>query len=133
MPNTTPKAFTPHQKILVAEDDATGLKMIELVLQRKTSSELVLVADGMEAWKAFEATPKSFSLIIADWDMPHVTGIELLEKVRKEGYNTSFIMLTGKNTMDAAMTAKETGASAFLPKPYTPDQLSRRVMELLGG
>ena len=133
MLGATPQTSNLRQKILVAEDDATSRKMIEMVLQRTTSGEVVVVADGMEAWKAIEASPNSFRLIIADWNMPFATGIELLQRVRAEGLRMPFIMLTGKNTLDAAMMAKDMGVSAFLPKPYTPDQLSRRVAEFLGG
>jgi len=131
MPDVEAVKPNRREKILVAEDDATSRKMIEMVLQRMNISGVVTVNDGQEAWKAIEASPARYHLIIADWNMPLMSGIELLKKIRNEGLRTPFIMITGNNSLDAAITAADTGATAFLPKPYTPDQLARRVRGVL--
>lgn len=119
------------RRVLVAEDDPTGAKLIEMSLNKMGISNVTVVVDGMEAWKEIENATKPFSLIVADWNMPFVTGIELLERVRDDGIKTPFIIITGKNSVEAAVEAKEMGVTAFLPKPYTPNLLMRRIEEVL--
>lgn len=116
---------------LIAEDDPTSRKLIEMTLGKMNFADIVSVEDGMEAWKAIEGAKSPFSLIIADWNMPFATGIELLQQVRENGINTPFVIITGKNSVDAAVEAKEMGVTAFLPKPYTVQQLMRRIEEVL--
>ena len=119
-------------RALVAEDDPTGARLIEMSLNKMGISDVTVVVDGMEAWKEIEDAKNPFSLIVADWNMPFVTGIELLERVRAEGIKTPFVIITGKNSVEAAIEAKEMGVTAFLPKPYTPNLLMRRIGEVLG-
>jgi len=118
-------------KILVAEDNLTSRKMIEMTLIRMKIGDVETVKDGLEAWQAIEADPHGYRLIVADWNMPFKTGIELLEEVRAHKIWMPFVIITGNNTMDAAIEAKERGVTAFLPKPYSSQQLARRVEEIL--
>ncbi len=128
-----PKETAKIRSALIAEDDPTSRKLIEMTLAKLGFKNVVSVEDGMEAWKAIEAAADPFSIIIADWNMPFATGIELLQQVRENGIQTPFVIITGKNSVEAAVEAKETGVTAFLAKPYTVDQLSRRIKEVLLG
>jgi len=118
-------------RILVAEDDPQGLKLLEMILQKMKFEDIVSVADGLSAWQEFEKTNKPFDLVIADWDMPFATGMELLDQIREEGYNTPFLMVTGRGLMDSAIEAKLSGASGFITKPFSPQHMMDKIKTIL--
>lgn len=121
-----------REKILLVEDDIRGAKMIEMALHDVGIRDIVTAKDGMEAWGHLKSGgAEEFDAIISDWNMPFVTGIELLEQVRDSGINIPFIIITGRGLTDAAVEAKEFGVTAFMIKPYSPKQLGKKVLEFV--
>jgi two-component system, chemotaxis family, chemotaxis protein CheY len=59
--------------------------------------------------------------------MPNVTGLDLLRHVRKTWHNMPFIMLTGRDTEDFVLAAKDNGVNGYVVKPFSPDQLMRKI------
>ncbi|MCW9040205.1 MAG: response regulator [Rhodospirillales bacterium] len=119
-------------RALVVEDDPAGAKLITMVLNDIGIARVITAEDGVAAMEEIEKAGRNgFTLIICDWNMPRMSGLELLEKVRGAGINVPFVMITGRNTIDSAVDAKNMGVSAYLPKPYTPDQLARKIMEII--
>lgn len=121
-----------RERILVVEDDVRGAKMIEMALHDVGIRDIVMAKDGMEAWGQLKAGgDQEFDAVISDWNMPFVTGIELLEQVRDSGIKIPFIIITGRGSTDAAVEAKEFGVTAFMIKPYSPKQLGQKVLEFV--
>jgi len=113
-------------KVLVVEDDPFFLK----VLQRRIASEgyqVIAAADGREGMKAIvEHEP---DLVISDWMMPEVDGLELCQSV-KTGLRDAapyFILLTAKGEISDKLLALETGADDYLTKPCDQGELMARV------
>lgn len=122
-----------RRKILVAEDNDQAARLVMLVLRDMGAQEVAFAKDGQEAWDLWEEAKKDipYKLVISDWNMPNLTGIQLLQRLRKTGSAVPFVMITGRGTVDSAMQAADSGATAYIAKPFTPDQLVRKILTVL--
>ena len=114
-------------KILIADDEAVALSILELTLERM-GYEVVVTRDGTEAWETFDRDP--VRVVVSDWMMPGMDGLEFCRKVRgraKTPY-TYFILLsalsTSANNYDIASKA---GVDDFLTKPVHRSALQMRL------
>ena len=110
-------------KILVV-DDSKAMRMIVRRSLRQAgfgSCEVVEAADGKLALDAIRAAPPD--LVLSDWNMPEMSGIELLEELRREGRDIRFGFVTTEGTPDMRARALEAGALFLLAKPFTADDL----------
>ena len=103
-------------KILIVEDDEFSAGSIKLMLQA-SGYDVILAQNGNEAWQNLqhESAPK---LVILDWMMPGMSGIDVLRKLRRKEINenthTYVIMLTVKSTKEDMQTAREAGVDYYL-------------------
>jgi len=114
-------------KILIAEDDPVSVKILQFTLQHY-GHDVVTAADGLEAWEAFDREP--VRVIVSDWMMPGLDGLELCQKVRQRAKTdyTYFILLTainaGRQNLRRAMDA---GIDDFLAKPLDREAIMMRL------
>lgn len=114
-------------KILIAEDDPIAAKVLQLNLQ-KSHHEVIVARDGAEAWAIFDRDP--VRVIVSDWMMPGVDGLELCSRVRNRAQTpyTYFIMLTAAHTSSEDYTlAMDSGVDDFLTKPLNRELLRTRL------
>ncbi|ADE54931.1 response regulator [Coraliomargarita akajimensis] len=114
-------------KILVAEDDLISRRLLITSL-KQFGHEVVAFDNGQDAWDAYDENP--FRIIISDWLMPGIDGLELCRKVRKrpETEYTYFILLTANaQGKDEYMEAMAAGIDDFLSKPMDRDQVWMRL------
>jgi two-component system chemotaxis response regulator CheY len=110
-------------KILLVDDS----KAMRLIVRRTLRQagfgdcEVVEAADGKLALDAIRETPPD--LVLSDWNMPEMSGIELLEVLRSQGNRVRFGFLTTEGTPDMRARAMEAGAAFLLAKPFTADDL----------
>ncbi len=116
--------------VLLVEDDGFALKLAQSVLKNLGVGHVVLARDGAEAIRILDSKATQADLIISDWNMPNVTGLDLLRHVRRTWHNMPFIMLTGRATEDFVIAAKEHGVNGYVVKPFSPDQLSRKILSV---
>src|SRR5665647_3940404 len=108
--------------ILVAEDEMIMLKTIELRL-KKDGYNVIATQDGMEALKKIEES--SPDLIITDIMMPFLSGLEIIESVRKKmGRKTPIIVLSAMGQENVVLEAFQLGADDYITKPFSPNELS---------
>jgi CheY-like chemotaxis protein len=123
---SAPSPDSPPLRILVADDEPVSLKRLTSVLEA-WGHTVVSVANGAEAWDAYQAG--ELELIVTDWIMPEVDGIELCKRVRQaeEGSSdyTYIIMLTGKE--QGLVEGMSAGADDFVTKPFVPAELRARL------
>ena len=113
-------------KILVAEDERVTRRSIQRQLE-KLGHEVIAVEDGSLAWDQFKN--EQFDVVVTDWDMPHVDGRELIERIRGSelsGY-VYLIMLTGRSETTDLVAGMEAGADDFLDKPFDRNELRVRL------
>lgn len=123
-------------KILIAEDDMTSRRLLELILQR-WDYEVVATRDGNEAWAELQK-PDAPSLAILDWMMPGMDGPQICQRVRQEKtyIPTYLILLTTRDSREDIIQGLQAGANDYVTKPFDHNELQariqvgRRVLEL---
>lgn len=121
----------PHLRALVVEDSLREAQLIEAVLTTIGVAHVSRAVDGAEALEMVKNAEESFGLVISDWMMPGMDGIEFLERFRRDNQNTPFIMLTAKTAAKDFQKAKELGANYFLMKPLTADEMGIRIQGVI--
>ena len=118
-------------KVLVVDDMDAIRNLVSSTLKELGVRTILQAPNGSVAWSHIQGAP--VDMIVCDWDMPQVSGLELLELVRKsEKYNhIPFLMLTGSTEKSKVMNAVVAGVSDFLSKPFSPKDLEYRVIKLL--
>ena len=114
-------------KILIAEDDPIAAKVLRLTL-KNYGHEVDVATDGSEAWQMFDAEP--YRLIISDWMMPGLDGLQLCDRVRNRAKTpyTYFILLTAAHTGPEDYTlAMDSGVDDFLTKPFDREIIRTRI------
>lgn len=114
-------------KILVAEDDVTSRRLLEVSLSR-WGYEVLSVSDGDEAWRILQQ-PDPPRLVILDWMMPGKDGIEICRALRRQdrAFYIYVMLVTTKTRAEDIVTGLEAGADDYLTKPYDPHELRCRV------
>ena len=118
-------------KVLVVEDNDHARKLLRMILKDMGITQIFTAADGHAALRFLAETEAMVSCIVSDWNMPHMTGIQLLRQVRSAQPDTPFLMLTARNTKEAVQEARDAKVTAYLAKPFSPEQLERKIMALL--
>ncbi len=115
-------------KILVVEDDPDLQGRVKEWLSFE-QHEVEAVADGKEAAQRLKFY--KYELVILDWDLPHITGIDVCQQFRSAGGTTPIIMLTGKDTITDKLQGLDSGADDYITKPFHLKELSARIRALL--
>jgi diguanylate cyclase (GGDEF)-like protein len=116
-------------RILLAEDSAVYRHLISGHL-KEWGFELVIAKDGAEAWNLLQQ-PDAPTLVLLDWVLPEIDGIELCRRIRKaavSGGYTYMIVLTGKDGKNDLVEGMEAGADDYLVKPFEPLELKARLL-----
>jgi two-component system chemotaxis response regulator CheY len=120
------------RRVLAVDDSATVRSSLKLVLQ-EAGCDLVLAADGEEALNMIKRSKEKFHLIITDLNMPKMNGIELIKAVRSlPDYRfVPILMLTTESQADKKLEGKKAGATGWIVKPFTPEQLIGVIQKVL--
>lgn len=112
--------------ILVAEDDYVSRLLVKRAV-KKNGHEVIEAENGQIAWELF--VKHEPDMVISDWMMPEMTGIELCRKIRNSDKRTySYVMLlTAKDKTDDLIEVFEAGADDYIIKPFKPDELRSRI------
>ncbi|MCG8607807.1 SpoIIE family protein phosphatase [bacterium] len=112
--------------VLIADDDVDSRRLISKYLE-SWNHDVVTAMDGDEAMNVL--LTESVDLVISDWMMPNVDGIELCRRIRSAGFDRYIylILLTAKNAKHELVAGMEAGADDFISKPFNKDELKVRV------
>lgn len=114
--------------ILVADDDQRLLKMVRRTLTYE-GFEVITAANGREALARMEADAPD--LVVLDWMMPELDGLEMLHRLRAAGDEVPVLMLTARDAVEDRVTGLDRGADDYLVKPFAPSELLARLRALL--
>jgi len=119
--------------VLLVEDDAFAIKIAQTVLRQLKVPYISTAKDGAEALDVLNSGTQRFDLIISDWNMPEMSGLQLLKAVRMKWPGTPFIMLTGKASPEFVVEARDNGVDASVVKPFSPAQLGEKIAAVVAA
>jgi two-component system, chemotaxis family, chemotaxis protein CheY len=124
--------FPKNTKILIVDDMAMFRQMVKQALTGLGFTNYQEFPDGIHAWTALkdaQVQKAPYELIISDWNMPKMKGIELLRNVRAESWGAivPFVMLTGETEQNIIMDAIKAGVTQYIVKPFTVDSLKDKL------
>ena len=116
-------------RILLVEDEPDlGVAIQRSLRQEKYSVDWV--QDGMEAWQYLETEWMTYSVIILDWMLPKLSGVELCQRLRQQKSNVPVLILTAKDRMEDKVIGLDAGADDYLVKPFGMAELLARLRAL---
>lgn len=111
-------------KLLLIEDEASIRRLLRYDL-RNMEFEVESASSAEEAWKLIQDL--NFEVLVVDWMLPKMSGLELVEKYREAGKDGIVIMLTAKDNEEDILDAFEAGVDDYVTKPFSPRELTARI------
>ena len=118
--------------VLIVDDYKTMLRIIRNLLKQINFNNVEEASDGTEALQKLRTG--QFGLIISDWNMEPMTGLQLLQEVRSDARlkSTPFIMVTAESKAENIVAAKAAGVSNYIVKPFNAETLQSKIEKVLG-
>lgn len=119
--------------VLIVDDYKTMLRIIRNLLKQLGFENVEEAPDGGEAFAKLQAG--NFRLVISDWNMEPVTGLQLLQMVRADAKLKAvpFIMVTAESKAENIAMAKQAGVSNYIVKPFNAETLRHKITKVLGN
>ena len=126
-------AVDTNMNVLIVDDYATMLRIIKNLLKQLNFNNVDEASNGEQALQMLQL--KDYGLIISDWNMQPMTGLELLKEVRKSDKLKAipFIMITAESKTENVVAAKQAGVSNYIVKPFNADTLKGKMASVLGA
>ncbi len=118
------------KKVLFVEDSPTMRRIIANSLKKLGIANATEAENGVDALEKIQK--EDFDMILTDWNMPEMNGQELVEHVRKmDKYkDVPILMITTRGMEDDVMTAIKSGVNGYMVKPFTPELLKKKMIEI---
>lgn len=119
-----------RMKVLVADDFATMRKIIRNILKQIGFDDIVEAEDGQVALQLLKN--ENIGLVVTDWNMPNMTGLELLQKIRNDPKtaNLPVLMVTAEGLKDNVIAAVKAGVNNYVVKPFTAEVLQEKLEQV---
>ena len=119
-------------KVLIVDDSSTMRMLVKRTLRMAGFTDLKLVEaeNGIEALDVVAS--ESPDLVLSDWNMPEMDGLEFLIELRESGSDVQFGFVTTESTIDMRQKARKAGAQFLIAKPFTPDSFGQALRPVLG-
>ena len=117
--------------VLIVDDYKTMLRIIRNLLKQINFNNVEEASDGTEALHKLRSS--HFGLVISDWNMEPMTGLQLLQEVRSDARlkQTPFIMVTAESKAENIVAAKQAGVSNYIVKPFNAETLQSKIEKVL--
>jgi len=124
-------AVDKNMNVLIVDDYKTMLRIIRNLLNQIDFNNVEEAADGGEALAKLKAG--NFGLVISDWNMVPMSGLELLQEVRQDARlkTLPFIMITAESKTENVVAAKQAGVSNYIVKPFNAETLREKIEKVL--
>jgi two-component system chemotaxis response regulator CheY len=123
-----------NMPVLIVDDQQPMRRTIADIMRSFGFRNLFYAEDGLMAWRQLEETP-GVGLVLLDWSMPRMTGIELLKKMREsQDYrDIPVLMITAEAEKDKVVEAIESGVTNYIVKPFTPATLDKKLKQVFAA
>ena len=116
--------------ILVVDDFATMTQLMKYLLMSLGFKNIDEARDGGSA--LIKMSEKQYGLVISDWNMEPISGLDLLKALRAQGNAIPFIMVTAESKTESVIEAKQAGVTNYIVKPYNAVTLKSKLVSVLG-
>ena len=125
-------AVDMSMQILIVDDYKTMLRIVRNLLNQLGFNNVDEATDGSTALQKLRE--RSFGLVISDWNMEPMTGLQLLKEVRADMKlkGTPFIMVTAESKTENVVAAKEAGVNNYIVKPFNAATLKQKIASVIG-
>ncbi len=125
-------AVDVNMKVLVVDDYKTMVRIIRNLLKQLNFNNVDEASDGSSALRKLRE--RKFDLVISDWNMEPMTGLQLLKEVRSDDKlkDIPFIMVTAESKTENVIAAKQAGVSNYIVKPFNAATLKAKLTGVLG-
>ena len=117
-------------KALLVDDSGVMRKIIARSLNSLWVDEIVEAGDGVEALQAF-GDGTGFDLVLTDWNMPRMNGLELVQAIRGAGHRVPIMMITTETEKEQVLKAIQAGVNDYLVKPFDQEMLSMKLQRVV--
>lgn len=118
--------------IVVIDDDKIILELVQIILEEVTTGEVHVFSDSKQALDYVHSDHMdNISLVMCDWLMPEVSGLDILAALRKSRPRCPFLMLTANATKQLVVDSMRLGATDFVVKPFHSNELITKVERLI--
>ena len=126
-------AMDTNMRVLIVDDYKTMLRIMRNLLAQLSISNVEEASNGEDALVKLESD--NFGLVISDWNMQPMTGLDLLRRVRNSTKlkHLPFIMVTAESKTENVIAAKQAGVSNYIVKPFNAETLRGKISSVLGA
>ena len=126
-------AVDKNLPILIVDDYKTMLRIVRNLLKQVGFDNVEEATDGSSALAKLRES--RFGLVISDWNMEPMTGLQLLREVRADSKLAAipFIMITAESKTENVIAAKQAGVNNYIVKPFNADTLKQKIQSVIGG
>lgn len=119
--------YDPKMQVLIVDDFSTMRRIVKNILRQLGFVNIAEADDGSTAWEYLQKHKIDF--VVSDWNMPQMTGIELLRKVRADPKlgDMPFLMVTAEAQQENILEAAQAKVSNYIVKPFTADTLKKKI------
>ena len=117
-------------KVLIIEDQTEARSLMRNMLYELGITQVFESTDGREGLTFMDAAFDFVDVIICDWNMPNMSGIEFLRQVRTVDPEIPFLMITGRADIDSVTDAKSSGVTGYIKKPFSAAHLEAKLRVL---
>lgn len=124
--------FDLKTRFIIVDDFPSMREMMKNSLMELGFQSIVQAENGEIAWNAIKNTNPPFDIILSDWNMPKLTGLDLLKKVRQDRRlsATPFILVTTENEKTQILEALKAGVNHYIVKPFSADLIRERLQAI---
>lgn len=114
-------------KVLLVEDQNEARAMMRNMLAELGITQIFEAPDGKQALQFIDSAYDFINIVMCDWNMPTMTGVELLRQLRSVDPDIPFLMITGRGDMESIVEAKTSGVTGYIKKPFSAAQLEAKL------
>lgn len=113
--------------VLVVDDQSESRALLRNILSDLGVNQIYEAQDGKTGLAFIDSSFDLIDVVMCDWNMPQMNGIDLLRQIRSTGANTPFMMITGRSDKTSVVEAKSLGVNVYVRKPYSPTQIEAKL------
>ncbi len=123
-------AVDKNMKILVVDDFSTMRRIVKNILRQLNFNNIIEADDGSTALDTLQR--EKIDMVVSDWNMPKMTGLELLKAIRSDDAlkDIPFLMVTAEAQQENIIEAVKSGVSNYIVKPFTAETLGQKINQI---